>query len=161
MFSNLKQGSQLWIFHSDAATPFIEVGTVENINGAIPLYYPNLPAYPVDLSVRVGEKTTAFQRLPANAESANVTDNTGESVTIACTKEAIGSEVDMLIRKSADIINSVEYHKNRLAVLGELAKQLNPELAEKEAQAKEISDLREQLQQMREMIAEFKGETSS
>lgn len=163
MFQNLKSGSQLWILHNGTATPFVEVGTVETTNSIMPMmYYPNMPTFPLDISVRIGEKIIPFKGLPANAESASATDQTTrEVVVIACSKEAVSTEIDTMAQKSAEIINSVDYHKNRLMVCAELKKQLNPEIAEKEAQAKLINDLQEELRMMKEQMAELKGETSS
>lgn len=163
MFSSLKPGSNLWILHASSATPFVEIGTVDTANNVMPtMFYPNLPAYPMDITVKVGEKNIPLRGLPPNAESASVTDQTsGESVVIACSKEAIINEVDTQVQKSLEVVNSVEFHKNRIAVFGDLKKQLNPELAEKEAQAKELAALREELKFMREKFAELKGETSS
>lgn len=142
--------------HPNSATPFVEVGIVEPTNNMMPMAY-----FPVDISVRVGERVIPFRQLPPNAETATGTDQSGESIIIACSKEAMCREVDVMMQKSIEVINSVEYHKNRIAVFGDLKKQLNPELVEKEAQAKEISALKEELMQMKAMLAEFKGETSS
>ena len=163
MFQNLKNGSQLWILHSGTATPFVEVGTVETTNSIMPMmYYPNMPTYPLDVTVKVGEKIIPFKGLPMNAESATVTDQTTrEVVTIACSKDAISTEIDSMAQKSAEVINSVDYHKNRLMVCAELKKQLNPEIAEKEAQAKLINDLQEELRMMKEQMAEMKAGASS
>lgn len=156
MFSNLKQGSNLWILHPNSATPFVEVGIVEPTNNIMPMAY-----FPVDISVRVGERVIPFRQLPPNSETATGTDQSGESIIIACSKEAMCREVDVMMQKSIEVINSVEYHKNRIAVFGDLKKQLNPELAEKEAQAKELAELREEMRLMRERFAELQGETSS
>lgn len=158
MFSNLKQGSQLYILHPDVAVPFVEVGIVESTNNAIPMvYYPNLPTYPVDMTVKVGEKSIPLQRLPTNAESATVTAKDGEKLIVACTKEAINNEVEMMKQKSIEVVNSVEYHKQRIVVCDNLIKQLNPEMAEKEAQQKEISDLKEQLSEMSKLLQELRA----
>lgn len=142
--------------HPNSATPFIEVGIVEPLNNMMPMMY-----YPIDITVRIGERVIPFRQLPPNAESATVTDQSGESVFIACSKDALNNEIDTQMRKSAEIVNSVDYHKNRITVFGELKKQLNPELAEKEAQAKEISALKDELMQMKSLLAEFKKEASS
>lgn len=157
MFANLKQGSQIYILHPNVAIPFVEVGIVETISNAIPMvYYPNLPTYPMDMTVKVGEKSIPLQRLPTNAESATVTAKDGESIVIACTKDAVNNEVEMMKQKSVEIVNSVEFHKNRIVACDNLVKQLNPEVAEKEAQAKEINDLKAQLGEMAKLINELR-----
>lgn len=157
MFANLKQGSQLYILHPNVAVPFVEVGIVEMVSNAMPMvYYPNLPAYPIDITIKVGEKSIPLQRLPTNTESATVTAKDGESIIIACTKEAVNNEVGLMKQKSIEAVNSVEFHKQRIVACDNLIKQLNPEVAEKEAQAKEISDLKEQLSALSAVLNELR-----
>lgn len=163
MFSTLRQGCQLYVLHTSTATPYVEVGTVEMVNNNLPMaYYPNMLGLPIDVSVRIGDKSTSFQKLPANAESATVTDAISkEAVVVACTKEAISNEVEMMKQKSIEAVNSVEFHRNRIGECEKLLTRLNPEMAEKAAQAQEISDLKSQLKEMRELMAQLKGEASS
>lgn len=163
MFSQLKQGSQIYILHGNVAVPFVEIGTVETINNVMPMvYYPNMPSYPIDMTVRVADKTLPLQRIPTNAESATVIAHDGESITIACSKEAVNNEVEAMRIKSMDVINSVDFHKSRIAACDNLVKQLNPEVAEKEHQQAEIASLKTQINELVGMIAELKdGRTSS
>lgn len=152
-FQNLRQGSQVFILHK-SASPFVEAGTVESIANMPMLgYYPNLPMMPLDMTVRVGEKVTPYQKLPANAEAVDVVEQTsGETVTVACSKEAINAEVQNLRQKSIEAINSVEYHKQRINVCETLLKQLNPEQAEKEAQQEEMRTMKEQMSAMQKQM---------
>lgn len=161
MFSALRQGANLHILHK-SATPYVEVGTIETVpNMPIYGYYPNMPSLPIDISVRVGDKVTTYQQLPANAESAEVIDRaTGEKVYIACTKDAINSELNSMRKESVDSINSVPYHEQRIKAIDALICQLNPEIAEKAAQAQEISDLRKQLQDTQQLVEELKTSLS-
>lgn len=162
MFSTLRQGSQLHILHK-SATPYVELGTIETVSN-LPMYgyYPNLPAFPMDISVRVGEKVTTYQQLPSNAESAETTERTtGEQVFIACSKEVLNTELQSMRQKSYDTINSVPYHEQRIKVLDTLISQLNPEIAEKQQQAQEINDLRAQIASMHELISQLQGEKTS
>lgn len=153
MFTNLRQGSSIYILHK-STTPFVDVGTVETVNNMPMLgYYPNMPAMPVDITVRVGEKVTTYQKLPANAEAVDVMEQTsGETVTIACSKDAISAEVQHLRQKSIETINSVDYHKQRITVCDTLLKQLNPEQAEKEAQQAELHSMKEQMLAMQKQM---------
>lgn len=157
MFANLKTGSQMYILHPNVAVPFVEVGIVETTNNTMPMvYYPNLPSYPLDMTVKVGDKSIPLQRLPINAESATVTAKDGESIIVACSKEAINNEVEMMKQKSIEVVNSVEFHKSRITACDNLMKQLNPEVAEKEAQQREISDLKAQLSEMNKLLNELR-----
>ena len=166
MFSNLRQGSQLHILHK-SANPYVELGTIETVSN-LPMYgyYPNLPAFPMDISVRVGEKVTTYQQLPSNAESAETTERTtGEQVFIACSKEVLNTELQSMRQKSCDTINSVPYHEQRIKSIDTLISQLNPEQAEKAQREKEMIEMRAQMQQMAETITQLtnqlKGEGAS
>lgn len=161
MISNLRQGSQLYLIHKSASTPFVEMGSVESTNNMVG-YFPTMPTMPVTLSVRCGEKVTTYQNLPPNAEAADATNReTGETVTIACTKEAANAEVQSMRQKSIEAINSVEYHRQRIAVCDSLIQQLNPEQAEKAQQQKEMNELRGQVSDLsalvRQLTMQLKG----
>lgn len=162
MFSNLTRGSQLHILHK-SATPYIEIGTVESTNSTpMMVYYPNMPQLPMELSVRVGEKITTYQQIPAGADSAEVTERTtGEQVIIACTKDAVNTELQAMKRESIDTINSVPYHQQRVKAIDTLIGQLNPEIVEKQQQAQEIIELKAQVTEMQALINELKGERAS
>lgn len=152
MFFNVRQGSQLYILHK-GASPFVEVGTVDSVTSANNLYYPTLPTLPIDLTVRIGDKVMPFRQLPPNAESASVvSQSSGEEVCLACTKEAVNTEVQSLMQKSIDALNSVDYHKQRVEKCKTLLDQLNPEKVREAQQAQEISDLRSQIAHMQKMI---------
>lgn len=172
MFSNLRQGSQIYVFHKCASTPFIEMGSVEIQNPFGSLYQP-LPNMPINISIRIGDKVTPAPNLPPNAEVADVTNNqTGETITLACSKEAVNAEMQSERQKSVESINSVDYHRQRISALDALYNQLNPEVAEKEQQAQEISRLKLQVSDMasnieelikanKELMEQIKGEKTS
>lgn len=165
MFSNLRQGNKLYILHK-ANRPFIEVGTVDSVNTFPVLgYYPGMPSMPIDISVRVGDKVTPYQHLPATMETADVIEKTtGEQVTIICTKEAANAEINALRQASIDIINSVDSHKLRIEACDALLTQLNPEDAEKAAQLAELNTLKAQMAELMEqnkaLLARVEGENS-
>ncbi|MCM1079678.1 MAG: hypothetical protein NC344_10255 [Bacteroidales bacterium] len=156
MFSNLRQGSQIYILHKCASTPFVEQGSVEGTSNPMTGYYPTLPNMPVNISIRTGEKVTPYQNLPPNAEIAEVANNnTGEKVMIVCTKEALNTEVHSMRQASVDAINSVEWHKQRISACDTLLQQINPEEMLKAQQQQEISDLKAQVMQMSQMMSQL------
>lgn len=161
-FQNLRQGSQVFILHK-GLSPFYEVGTVENMPTAQAInYYPNIPAIPLDITVRVGERVIPYQHIPPTAESAKVTSQiSGEEVCVACSKEAISAEVEMLISQSVDIINSVDGHKKRIETCKGLLNQLNPEKVQEAKQAQEIDDLKNQLSSMKDVIEQLLKERNA
>ena len=155
-FQNLRQGSQVFILHK-GLSPFYEVGTVENIPTLQTMnYYPNMPILPLDITVRVGEKVIPYQHIPPTAESAKVTSQiSGEEVCVACSKEAISAELELLISQSVDTINSVDAHKQRIETCKSLLSQLNPEKVKEAKQAQEIDALKDQLAGMKEMVEQL------
>lgn len=156
MFANLRQGSQLYILHKSAPTPFVEAGSVENTSNVMMGYYPSMPNMPINISVRTGEKVTPYQNLPPNAEVADATNNaTGETITIACTKEALNAEIQALKQKSIDAINSVDWHKQRITACDNLLQQLNPEEKEKAQREQEMADMRKQMELMAKTIEQL------
>ena len=66
-----------------------------------------------------------------------------------------------LKQKSVDILNSINYHKGLIASYEKLLSDFNPEMAEKQAQQQEISELRNQMNEMSKnmalLIRELKG----
>lgn len=173
MFSNLRQGSQLYVLHKSAATPFIEMGSVEAQNQFGSYYQPM--GLPINLSIRIGDKVTPCPNLPPNAEIADVTNNTtGETITLACTKDVLNAEIQSMRQKSVDAIsvNTIEYHKHRISACDNILNQLNPEVAEKAAQVQEINTLKTQVSELtsnvsellranKELMAQLKGEGTS
>lgn len=155
-FQSLRQGSQIFVLHK-GLNPFYEVGTIENISTLQTMsYYQNMPMLPIDLTVRIGEKVTPYQHIPPTAESAKVSSQlTGEEVCIACSKEAVSAEVEMLIHQSVDTINSVEAHKQRIDICRNLLEQLNPEKVKEAKQAQEIESLKGQLADMKSMVEQL------
>lgn len=159
MFQNLRQGSEIYILHKSIATMSVEVGVVETTNMALIQYYPGMQipnmGVPVDITVRVGEKSATYRRLPATCVTAEGIENsTGEQVVLACTKEALLSVIQDLRQKSTDQINSIPFHQQRVASCDQLYNQLNPEAAAKAAQEAEMQGMREEMAKMREQMSE-------
>ena len=159
MFSNLRQGSQLYVFHKCASTPYIEMGSVEIQNQFGTFYQPI--GIPMNLNIRIGDKVIPCPNLPPNAEIADVTSNTtGETITIACGKDALEGELRSLMQKSIDAVNSVEYHRKRIDVYKTLIEQLNPEQVAQAQRDKEMSEMRQQMAVMAQTIAQLNEKLS-
>ena len=98
--------------------------------------------------------------IPAQLDIADSYSN-GENLVISDSREAMNSEILSLKQKSIDIINSAPYHKSLINTYDKLLSDFNPEMAEKQAQQKEISELRAQMDEMSRnmalLIKELKG----
>lgn len=151
MFQTLRANSQIYILHKDA-TPYIETGTVVSVSAPSPKF--PMPTHQpfgaptemvVDVVARVNGQNVTFQKLPANKE---VEDSAVNGLVISTSRDAMNSEISVFKQRSIDIVNSVEYHKNLIIGYDKILEVLNPEYAEKQRQAEEITMLKAQLGDM-------------
>ena len=162
MLSNLRPNSQLYILHKEAS-PYIEVATVQSVSTPKPKFpLPQQFGQPqemvVDIVARVAERTINIS-VPANLDIANSTDNA--SMVITASRDAMNNEVSSLRQYSTDILASIDRHKEIIAACDKILESINPEYAEKQAQAQEISGLKQQMgamsQTLSELMAMLKG----
>lgn len=164
MFQSVRPNSPIYVFHKGDA-PRLETGYVVNQPIPKPKYQmPNAFGQPqelvVDLVIKLNDITVNMNAIPAQLDIADSYSN-GENLVISDSREAMNSEILSLKQKSIDIINSVPYHKNLIVTYEKLLSDFNPEMAEKQAQQKEISELRAQMDEMSRnmalLIKEIKG----
>ena len=151
-FQNLRNNHQIYILHKDK-TPSLDVGKIINVSAPIPKYG-NVSMYNdlvLDIQVDIDGKATNFQKIPANGEIADF----GNSVVIACNKDAMNNEILSMKQKSLDIINSVDDHRSIIEGCDKILQVLNPEIAEKQKQEQENKALREEISSLKEMFREF------
>ena len=167
MFQQLRQGRQVYIVHTASATPTVETGMVESIPN-IPMYgyMPNMPMYPMDVTIRVGDKSIPYKGINPSATTAKAANpTTMEEVIIACDKEALNEALRSLKQASIDHINAVPFHDQRMKSIDTLIVQLNPEQQERQQREQEMAEMRNQMQQMAQTIAQLNAklgaETSS
>lgn len=164
MFQSVRPNSPIYVFHK-GDNPRLETGYVVNQPIPKPKYQmPNAFGQPqelvVDLVIKLNDITVNMNAIPAQLDIADSYSN-GENLVISDSREAMNSEILSLKQKSIDIINSVPYHKNLITTYEKLLSDFNPEMAEKQAQQKEISELRAQMDEMSRnmalLIKELKG----
>ena len=148
MFQSVRPNSPIYVFHK-GDNPRLETGYVVNQPIPKPKYQmPNAFGQPqelvVDLVIKLNDITVNMNAIPAQLDIADSYSN-GENLVISDSREAMNSEILSLKQKSIDIINSVPYHKNLIITYDKLLSDFNPEMAEKQAQQKEISELKAQL----------------
>lgn len=154
MFQNLRLNSAVYILHKDAV-PYIEQGSLVSVSSPKPKY-PSSPAigqFPqmemvVDLVVSVNGNNMNLQGLPAGLEIADFGHN--GNIVVSSSKEAINNEISLMRQRSAEIIGSVDFHRNVISACEKMLSDLNPEVAEKQRQEQEISTLKGQMQRMSE-----------
>ena len=168
MFQSVRPNSPIYVFHK-GDNPRLETGYVVNQPIPKPKYQmPNAFGQPqelvVDLVIKLNDITVNMNAIPAQLDIADSYSN-GENLVISDSREAMNSEILSLKQKSIDIINSVPYHKNLIITYDKLLSDFNPEMAEKQAQQKEISELKAQLNEMSRnmalLIKELKGDQTN
>ena len=164
MFQSVRPNSPIYVFHK-GDNPRLETGYVVNQPIPKPKYQmPNAFGQPqelvVDLVIKLNDTTVNMNAIPAQLDIADSYSN-GENLVISDSREAMNSEILSLKQKSIDIINSAPYHKNLINTYDKLLSDFNPEMAEKQAQQKEISELKAQMDEMSRnmalLIKELKG----
>ena len=164
MFQSVRPNSPIYVLHK-GDNPRLETGYVVNQPIPKPKYQmPNAFGQPqelvVDLVIKLNDATVNMNAIPAQLDIADSYSN-GENLVISDSRDAMNSEILSLKQKSIDIINSAPYHKNLIATYDKLLSDFNPEMAEKQAQQKEISELKAQMNEMSRnmalLIKELKG----
>lgn len=153
MFQSLRPNNQLYILRKDK--PTLEVGSVVSVSVPVPKYQmqPNFGQHQemvVDIVAKVGNQDVTYQKIPATLD---IADFGNEGIVISDSRDAMNSEILSLKKKSSDILNSIDYHKDVISNCEKILSELNPEFAEKQAQKKEIDDLRVQMDEMTKNMA--------
>lgn len=148
MFQSVRPNSPIYVLHK-GDNPRLETGYVVNQPIPKPKYQiPQAFGQPqemvVDLVIKLNDVTVNMNAIPAQLDIADSYSN-GENLVISDSREAMNSEILSLKQKSIDLLNSVDYHKSLIANYDRLLSDFNPEMAEKQAQQKEISELRAQM----------------
>lgn len=147
MFQNLRPNSTLYILHRNGANPSLEYGQVVSVSPMRTVYKPANAGYPqptmvVDVVVNIGGQNVNLQELPANQD---IADDTRTGMLVSASRDEMNAEVITMKQKSEEVLRSVEYHRNFLVACDQMLSVLNPEIAAKQQQEKELADIKEQL----------------
>lgn len=148
MFSGLRNNSLLYILDK-SEKPVLKIGQVVSVSNPTPKYgqFPNTHAFGqpmetfVDVSVKVNDETMEFKQLPASMSLAA----SGQNVIVSDNKDAMNAEVEMMLRNSHSILESVPYHESVIASCDVILRELNPHLAKEKAQEEKIDALEERM----------------
>ena len=148
MFQSLRPNNQLYILRKDK--PALEIGSVISVSHPTPKYQmqPNTfgrQEMVVDIIAKVNDQEITYQKIPATAD---IADFGNSNIVISDNRDAMNSEVLSLKKKSEDLINSIDYHKEVVSCCESILSQLNPEFAEKKAQQEEMESLRTKVDKM-------------
>ena len=159
MFQSVRPNSQIFVFHKEER-PRLDIGYVVNPPVMRPKYpvpttFNQTKEAVVDLTVKIGTQNYNYNNIPATLDIADLYAD-GENIIISDSREAMNAEILNLKQKSIDVIDSVDYHKNFVSTCDDILSELNPELAEKQAQRKEIDELRTQMLDISKVLTELK-----
>ena len=112
----------------------------------------------VDITAKNGEEVIPLGNLTADAETA--TYNNGAQF-IGASSEAALREVDRMMAESRQVLDKVDYHQSVLAEGEKMLEVLNPQYKEAKAQKQDIADLRDQMEQLMQMVADMQQSLKS
>ena len=156
MFQSVRPNSPIYVLHK-GDNPRLETGYVANQPIPKPKYQiPHTFGQPqemvVDLVIKLTDMTINLNTIPAQVDIADSYSN-GENIVVSDSREAMNSEILSLKQKSVDLINSMNYHRALIKTYDKILSDFNPEMAEKQAQQQEITELRNQMNEMSKNMA--------
>lgn len=157
MFQSLSQGSSLPVLYKNI--PRVADGKVVSVNTHMPQYNPSQPMAmlggPVtDITVQVGNETIPFVGLPANGVVANFPE---KGLFIATDRAAVLREIETMAQTSRQVLESVPAHQKMVHDCEALLLDLNPERKKEAMQAQEISEMRDELAELRKLLSALVG----
>jgi hypothetical protein len=157
MFQALQQGATIYILYRNE--PRIERGRIVSINTHLPMYNPSQPqamlnGMVTDLAVSVGSETLPLAGLPAMASSANFPD---KGVFVAEDQNTIISELTAMRDNSQRIVESYDAHKALRDKCDALLISMNPDRQREVQSAKEMSELKAQIAELKSMLSAVSG----
>lgn len=159
MFQQLRQGVTVYILYKVGKFR-VELAEVVSVGVPTPQlttsYQPNGQFMPpknvIDIKVNVNGQTIDLQKLPAE----NCIADFGESgMVVSTSKDAILTEITTLRNNSQRVIDSVEKHKENIECCNKLIEDLNPEIKKEQELNKEIGNLKSEITQLKEVLAQF------
>lgn len=152
MFQGLTQGATISVLYRNI--PKVADGKVLSVNTHLPQYNPQQPLAmmngPVtDITVQVGSDTIPFVGLPANGVVANFPD---KGYFISTDKTAVLREIESMITASKQVLESVPGHERLISSCEALLLELNPERKKEAEQAKEMSELRNEIAELKKLL---------
>ena len=155
----MSQGSSLPVLYKNI--PRVADGKVIAVNTHMPLYNPNQPMAmlggPVtDITVQVGNESIPLAGLPANGVVANFPE---KGLFIATDKAAVLREIETMAQTSKQVLESVPAHQKMVRDCEALLLELNPERKKEAMQAQEISEMRNELAELRKLLSATLGQT--
>lgn len=163
MFSALRQGTTVYILDK-TEEPKVKVGYVESVTQPRPMYKTYDPTVSfgtnmqtvVDLQVKLGNDKKDFIGLPSTS-----TIHAFGDYVVSETREAMISEVDSMLQRSKDILDSVDNHKKIISSCENILKDLNPVYAKEQERDNAIEELTNKVNTMSTEFTSIKDSLST
>lgn len=160
MFQALTQGATVSVLYKN--TPRVADGRVISVNTHMPTFNPQQPMAmmngPVtDITVQVDNETIPFAGLPANGVVANFPE---KGLFITTDRSAVLREVEAMANASRQVLESVPAHQKMIQDCENILIELNPDRKKDAEQAKELSDLRGQVAELKQLLLASLGQTN-
>lgn len=157
MFQGLQQGATLYILYKNE--PRIEKGRVISLNTHMPQFNPSQPqamfsGMVTDLTVAVGSDTIPFAGLPATASVANFPD---KGMFVSEDQSMVINEITAMRDNSQRVVDSYDAHKSLRDKCESLLLSLNPDKQKEIQNAKDVAELKGQLEEMKKMLSAVLG----
>ena len=144
MFSNLLPNSTLYIFDLNGDKKKILTGSITGVSIPKPKYtsFNNSYEYIVDIKANIGGNTREFKDVPNGAVAVF------DDFILAENKDVLSTYLTTNMQNSQNIIDSVDKHKKLIESYKTGLAELNPETKSE----KEISNLKEQMNKIEELL---------
>ena len=146
-FASTRQGCQIYLLRR-GSQPQLEIVNVSGVSERMAMPgggYAYPPRSVVNITVDTQPQQTTFQCVPTDTD-VYYCEN-GQTV-VAATKEAMNNELTSMMRRSEEIIRSVDNHRVIIESCNELLNKLNPERGEKAKQDEEIATIKSELNEL-------------
>ena len=146
-FASTRQGCQIYLLRR-GSQPQLEIVNVSQVSERMAMPgggYAYPPRSVVNITVDTQPQQTTFQCVPTDTD-VYYCEN-GQTV-VAATKEAMNNELTSMMRRSEEIIRSVDNHRVMIESCNDLLNKLNPERGEKAKQDEEIATIKSELNEL-------------
>lgn len=155
MFKQSRQNSLIYIL-TKGQKPILETGVIQTVSQPrVPQFNPNPQTpyqYPqpmvVDIVASVGQDKRNLNGLPADNDIFDFNGN----VVVTLDKEKLVNEIKVLYKEQENIYNGHDRAKELMGIYSGMLSSLNPEEAEKKAQADKIAYLENAMAKQTEMF---------
>lgn len=150
MFSNLSQGSTVYVLQTDDPLKY-NVCTIEQLRPSFSYNF-NSGAL-VDIAVTIDGHRKEFSGIQANSSV-----STSNNYIITDSKEAMVSQIQNMYQTNSEIVDGIDNYKRLVAQCKELLGKLNPQFAKDSAMDTALTDLSSRVDSMQNEFGDMKAD---